>query len=42
MLVETKLETTSELEDFSSLVAELREVETEYEVEADLQDIHSC
>jgi hypothetical protein len=38
---ETKPE-TDKLEGFSTLVAELREIETECEVEDDLTDIHSC
>jgi hypothetical protein len=41
MAAETKPE-TDKLEDFSTLVAELREIETECEVEDDLTDIHSC
>jgi hypothetical protein len=38
---ETKPE-TDKLEGFSTLVAELREIETECEVKDDLTDIHSC
>jgi hypothetical protein len=38
---ETKPE-TGKLEDFSSLIPELREIETECEVDTDMTDIHSC
>jgi hypothetical protein len=38
---ETKPE-TGKLEDFSSLIPELREIETECDVDTDMTDIHSC
>jgi hypothetical protein len=40
-MLETKPE-PGEVENFSTLIPELREVETEREVAVDLRDIHSC